>query len=347
MTTPDMLALVVRGHRRHDLERLPVPEPGPAEALVAARHAAMCGTDLKLLAGALHDAGYPVIPGHEWVGEVLAASSRPELVGRRVTAENIVPCERCGDCAAGRPNLCAEIDEVGFTRPGAFAEVFTVPADSLVPLPDGLPDAEGCLLEPLGVALHAVERAGELIGRRVGVIGGGTVGLLVAQLAIGGGADDVSVVEPYGSRRAVAVELGVTAYPALDVWAGDEPDLVFDATGVAAVFPAGVAATRAGGTYVLVGYSGEEATRFEPAALMLRELTVRGVLSGHGQLRAALAAVAAGTVRLGPLVSDPLPLSDYRAVLDRTGDEAPLRCFFALGARPARSASHFSSPAKE
>lgn len=333
MAPPDMLALVVRGHREHDLERLPVPVPGPGEALVAARHAAMCGTDLKLLAGALHDAEYPVIPGHEWVGEVLAAPSRPSLVGRRVTAENIVPCGRCEHCAAGRPNLCAEIDEVGFTRPGAFAEVFTVAADALVPVPDELSDPEVCLLEPLGVALHALERAGDVTGRRVGVIGGGTVGLLVAQLAAG--ADEVSVVEPYGSRRAVAAELGIMAYPALDAWADDEPDLVFDATGAAAVFPLGVNATRPGGTYVLVGYSGEQATGFEPASLMLRELTVHGVLSGHGQLRAALAAVAAGTVRLGPLVSDPLPLPDYRTVLDRTGEDAPLRCFFALGAHPA------------
>src|SRR6266516_1742314 len=96
--SPDMLALVVPGPARHGLGRVPRPVPGPGEALVAVSQAAMCGTDLRLLRGGLHDARYPVIPGHEWAGRVLAAPSRPELVGVAVVGDGMwaVPYVRKG-----------------------------------------------------------------------------------------------------------------------------------------------------------------------------------------------------------------------------------------------------------
>lgn len=337
-TAPSMRALVVRGPAEHGVEELPRPQPGPGEALVATSHVALCGTDLKLLRGSLHDADYPVVPGHEWAGTVLAAPDRPELVGTVVVGSNFTACERCEWCVRGLPNLCLTLDEVGFTRPGACAEAFTVPAANLRPLPVGLTPAEGCLLEPLGVALHAVERAPAAAGREVGVIGGGTVGLLVAQLAAADGAARVTVVDPVSRRRAVAEQLGLATVPDLAGWGADLPDLVVDATGVAAVFPAGLAATRPGGTYVLVGYSGEDRVAMAPSEVMLRELTVVGVLSGYGTLDRALDRVAAGDVRLGPLLgggpAEPVPLAEYRAVLDVPADETPLRHVLTVGADP-------------
>jgi len=326
--TPGMLALVVRGPAVHELERIPLPSPEPGQALVAVTHVALCGTDLRLLRGMLHDAEYPVIPGHEWAGEVLAAPSRPELVGQAVVGHNFLPCGRCAWCERGSQNLCLSLDEVGFSLPGAFAEAFCLPAENLRPLPAGLSGAEGCLLEPLCVALHAVERAADLTGRTVGVIGAGAVGLLVAQLAVAGGAAAVAVIDPAAHRRSIAAELGLGAHPELAVWHDDPREVVFDATGVAAVFPSGLLATRQGGTYVLVGYSGEDTTPVQPSVVMLRELTVVGSLSGYGLLDRALAAVTSGAVRLRPLLSDPLPLTEYRAVLDAPADAAPLRSMF-------------------
>jgi 2-desacetyl-2-hydroxyethyl bacteriochlorophyllide A dehydrogenase len=327
-----MLALVVRGSRRHALERVRRPVPGPGEALVAVTHVALCGTDLRLLRGGLHDAHYPVIPGHEWAGRVLAAPSRPELVGSAVVADGMSPCDRCDMCADGAYNLCTDLDEVGFTRPGAFAEALTVRAANLRPLPPDLSGAEGCLLEPLCVALHAMERAPDLTGRTVGVIGAGTVGLLVAQLARAGDAKTVLVADPQEHRRRIAAELELTAHPAAGDWQADLPEIVFDATGVAAVFPAGLEATRPGGTYVLVGYSGEDSVTMPPSTVMLRELTVIGVLSGYQQLDKALDMVLSGAVRLGPLISAPRLLSEYGSVLDDRDGPPPLRHFFISSA---------------
>ncbi|SDD38204.1 zinc-dependent alcohol dehydrogenase [Actinokineospora iranica] len=331
-----MLAVVVTGPGEHSLERVPRPSPEPDEALVAVSHVALCGTDLRLLRGTLHDAEYPVIPGHEWAGVVLAAPSRPDLVGQAVVGHNFKSCGACGWCERGAANLCPTLDEVGFTLPGAFAEAFCLPVQNLRPLPAGLSGAEGCLLEPLCVAIHAAERAGEVTGRTVGVIGAGTVGLLVAQLAVAGGATSVTVADPAAQRRGIAAELGLGAVADLTVWHDDPREVVVDATGVAGVFPAGLVATAQGGRYVLVGYSGEDSTPFEPSLVMLRELTVVGSLSGVGRLDRALEVVADGSVRLGPLLSDALPLADYRAVLDIPADSAPLRNIFSVNQEPSQ-----------
>jgi 2-desacetyl-2-hydroxyethyl bacteriochlorophyllide A dehydrogenase len=322
-----MRALVVRGPGRHAIEDVRRPAPGPDDALVAVGHVAVCGTDLKLLKGELHDAHYPVIPGHEWVGHVLAAPGRPDLVGKAVVGEGITPCGRCARCARGHVNLCTDLDEVGFTRPGAAADAFTIPAANLRPLPPGLSGPEACLLEPLSVALHAVERAPRLTGADVGIIGAGTIGLLVGQLVAHAGAAQLSFVEPLAARREMVAEFGLLSCASLDEWRDDSPEIVFDATGDAAVFPEGLRATRPAGTYVLVGYSGAARTLFAPAAVMLGEYTVRGVLSGYNQIDRALELADAGAVRLAPLVSELRPLSDYRSVLtERTA--APLRTVF-------------------
>ena len=329
----DMLALVVRGPREHALERVPRPTPGPGEALVATTHVALCGTDLRLLAGTLHDADYPVIPGHEWSGRVIAAPDRPELAGCSVVGHNFRACGRCAYCLAGSEQLCVELDELGFTLPGAFAEAFCVPVGNLRLLPEGLPGDEACLLEPLCVAMHAMERAPELAGKTVGVIGAGTIGLLVAQLAASAGAD-VAVADPSEGRRAIAAEVGIAStQPDLAAWQAEPREVVFDATGVARVFSDGLLATKQGGAYVLVGYSGEETTEFQPSLVMLREVTVIGVLSGYGWIDGALEAVTSGAVRLGPLVSDPLPLSEYRSVLAYAKGAAPLRSMFVVDNR--------------
>ncbi len=325
-----MLALVVRGPREHRLELLARPTPRNSEALVSVTHVAMCGTDLRLLRGTLHDAEYPVIPGHEWAGEVAAAPSRPELVGRVVVGHNFVPCGICESCRRGSANLCPSLDELGFTLPGAFAEQFCVPTENLRLLPSGLTPAEGCLLEPLCVAVHAIQRAPDLYGRNVGVIGGGTIGLLVAQVAASAGAGNVSVVDPIAQRRAIADELGLRTAVSLRVWEDARPEIVFDATGVAAVFADGLRAVKPGGAYVLVGYSGEELTPFAPSTVMLRELTVIGVLSGYGQLDRALELAATGSVRLAPLLSEPLPMINYLAVLRECDGPPPLRRVFTL-----------------
>lgn len=327
-----MRALVVSGPGRHAIQRVARPKPRPDEVLVETEYVALCGTDFRLLRGELHDAGYPVIPGHEWVGVVREAPARPDLVGARVVGHNFRPCRACRWCEAGRENLCAHLDEVGFTLPGACAEFFCLPSANVRPLPVGVEGASGCLVEPLCVALHAVERAPLVAGRTVTVLGAGAVGLLVAQIAMADGAA-VTVVDPDPHRRGVASCLGVDhTCPSLQAHPADQPDVVFDATGVAAVFPRGLDLVAPAGAYVLVGYSSLDSATIVPSTVMLKELDVIGVLSGYGTLDRALAAVAAGQVKLDALLGSPDPFERYADVLsDRAAAGPPRRAFAVMG----------------
>jgi 2-deoxy-scyllo-inosamine dehydrogenase len=322
-------ALVVRGGGSHGIERVPEPSPlDPHDALVEVSHVALCGTDLRLLAGALHDARYPVIPGHEWTGTVRAAASRPELVGTRVVGSNFVPCRQCARCLEGRPQLCGTLDEVGFSLPGACAGLLRLPAANLRPIPETIGSAAGCLVEPLCVAVHAVDRGPSLLGRSVAVLGGGAVGILVAQVALAAGAESVTVVEPVAERRQLARLVGMThTVDSLDDGGPDGSDAVFDATGSAAAFSRALDIVRPGGSVILVGYSGLDSTALAPSTVMLKELDVVGVLSGVGTLDRALALVSSGTVHLDPLLGAVRPLTDYRSVL---GPGAGLRRVLAV-----------------
>ena len=335
-SSDDMHALVVRGHAEHGIERIPRPSPAVGEALVAVTHAAVCSSDLRLLRGQLHDASYPVVPGHEWVGRVLEAPGAPEWVGHAVVVEGITPCRRCAACAAGLYNLCSDLDEVGFTRPGAFAEALTAPIMNLRRLPDGVAELDACLIEPTCVALHACERAGTLAGRSVGVLGGGAIGLLVAQLARASGAATITVFERSAPRRALANSLALETEASLPTPGSaitTLPEVVFDACGAAQMFAAGLEATRPGGTYVLVGYSGSELAPFAPSAIMLRELTVRGALSGFDKIDEAVRLLASGAIALRPLIGEPIEFDDasYRRLLDEPAD-LPLRPVFRMPA---------------
>ena len=315
-------SLVVTGPGEHGLQRIERAPLDDNQVRVRVAAVALCGTDFKLLSGRLHDANYPVVPGHEWSGYVLEAPNAPELVGELVVAAIYSPCGVCSWCRLGESQHCVHLEEIGFTQPGGCAEEVVVPLRNVRRVPEGITAGAACLLEPLTVAIHAVDRAPVLDGRTVVVLGGGAVGLLVVQLAIALGATAV-VVEPNEHRRELGASLGATvASDAGDLEEGSA-DVVFDATGAAASFVQGVRLVMPTGTLLLVGYSGDDRCEFAPSSLMLKEVTVRGVLSGYGTLDRAIDAVVRGSVRLEPLVAPAILFDDYAALLEPATDRAP------------------------
>lgn len=326
-----MRALVVRGSGQHALEHVPMPQPASDDdAVVEVSYVALCGTDLRLLEGTLHDAQYPVVPGHEWTGVVRHAPSRPGLIGTMVVGSNFIPCGQCSSCAAGRQQLCPSLDEVGFSLPGACADFVRLPAANLRPMPTAISPAAGCLIEPLCVAVHAVDRSPRLAGLSVAVLGGGTIGILVAQVAMAADASSVTVIEPVAERREIARAVGVTRVVDQPAACRDRaaPEIVFDATGSPDAFTQALGLVREAGTVMLVGYSGTETTSLAPSTMMLKELDVRGVLSGYGAIDRALDLAANRKVRLDPLVGAPRPLPDYRTL---AGEGTGLRRVLAVG----------------
>src|SRR5215211_8040061 len=160
-----MLALVVDRPGVSAVRQVPEPVPGPGEVLAEVAAAGICGSDLELLDGRRPAAyvRYPVVPGHEWAGRVLAAG--PEVDGLApgdpVVAEGLRACGVCDRCAEGRTNLCAAgYAETGFTHPGALAERLVVPARLVHRLPEGRPVEPAALLEPAACVANGLLEAG-------------------------------------------------------------------------------------------------------------------------------------------------------------------------------------------
>src|SRR5215470_10944350 len=160
---------------------IPDPVPGPGEALVRVHLAGICRTDLEITRGYL---GFRGIPGHEWVGHVVAADD-PSLVGARVVGEINLACGACPACASGLGRHCPTRRVLGITgADGAFADLIAVPAANLHRVPDAVPDSEAVFTEPLAAAFEILEQVEGVSGARAVVLGDGRLGLLVAQVLV-------------------------------------------------------------------------------------------------------------------------------------------------------------------
>ncbi|MDG4787898.1 alcohol dehydrogenase catalytic domain-containing protein [Micromonospora sp. WMMD1102] len=326
-----MRALVLTGPGTAEVREVESPVAGPGEVVVDVLRAGVCGTDAEFFSGHmayLHsgDARYPLRIGHEWCGVVSAVGPGvPEnWLGRRVTGDTMLGCGRCPRCRGGRQHLCADRYEIGIRGgwPGALAERLPVPVRALHPLPDQVDATLGALVEPGGNALRVVEAARVGPGRRLLVLGPGTIGLLVAQIAAARGAevhllgrDDASL--DFARRLGFGYAWTARTLP-------EEAALTFDAVADAANdehLPAyAVRRVEPGGRVVYVGLA-ERPSLLDTRELVLRDLTAVGVLSASGGLAGTVALYASGAVDPRPLVAATVGLDGVAAVL--RGDRDP------------------------
>ena len=263
-----MQAVVWHGGPELRYEDVEEPAAAPGQVIMDVALTGVCGSDLHPLRG--HDGPRrpPLILGHELVGTV---EGRPG----RFAAFPLVTCGVCAACKRGEENLCESRGLLGLDRPGSFAERVAVREDALVPLPEGLDDRLGVLVEPLATPLSALRQAALAPGSTVAVVGCGTIGLLAIHAAVQQG-HDVVAVEPLAPRRALATSFGAReVHGDLDAIEGLGADLVIDAVGVEATVRAATAAVRRGGTACIVGLGAEEG-RIPLADLVRRGVTVRG-----------------------------------------------------------------------
>ncbi|WP_193210640.1 galactitol-1-phosphate 5-dehydrogenase [Luteolibacter marinus] len=287
---------------------LPVPSPGPGEVRLRVKACGICGSDLHGMDGSSGRRIPPVVMGHEASGVIDAVGEGVEdwSEGDRVTFDSTVWCGECSYCREGRVNLCDSRQVVGvacaeFRRDGAFAEFVTVPRRILHRLPEGLSFEEAAFAEPVGVALHAVRRAGDVSGAKVLVVGAGLIGLLVIQALKRAGAAEVIAVDLDQGRLDLARELGADQ----GILSGapvPEVDLAMEVVGATPTVDLAVRSVRKGGRVVLVGNLAPSVAL--PLQLVVtRELDVLGSCAIAGEYPDALAAIAAGEIRVKPLVS--------------------------------------------
>jgi len=315
-----MRALRWDGSRLELVRGLPEVATGPGDALVRVRLAGICRTDLEICRGYL---GFRGTPGHEWVGEVVRAPDTG-LVGRRVVGEINFGCGACPACRDGLARHCPVRRVQGIAgADGAFAELLAVPIGVLHPVPDAVSDATAVFAEPVAAAFEILEQLGDVAGRSAVVLGDGKLGLLVAQVLATAGAT-VRLAGRHREKLAIAEQLGVpTGEPAPGA------DLVVDATGSPAALAQALALVRPRGTVVLKTTVAAH-HQLDLAPAVINEVTIVG--SRCGPFAPALAALAAGRVRVGPLVEARYPLDDGVAAFAHAARPGALKVLIDPGA---------------
>jgi threonine dehydrogenase-like Zn-dependent dehydrogenase len=317
-----MRAFVITAPGRAEVLEVAPPVAGPGEVVVDVERAGVCGTDVEFFSGEmsyLHtgQAAYPIRIGHEWCGVVASIGEGVDRswIGRRVTGDTMLGCGHCARCVAGRGHLCADRFEIGIRNgwPGALAEQLPVPVTALLALPDSVGPAEGALVEPGGNAWRAVRGAGLSPGARLLVLGPGTIGLLVGQIAA---ADGVEVHLMGRSDRSLrfARSMGFE-----QVWTRETlPAVAFDAVVDASDDPRlpalALELVEPGGRVVYIGLAGEPSL-VDMRTVALKDVTAVGVLSASGGLAGTIELFASGTVDPRRLVAATVGLDEVADVL--------------------------------
>jgi L-iditol 2-dehydrogenase len=304
------------------VEHVPAPTAGAGELLVRTAVVGICGSDTHAALGHHPFMPLPYRPGHEAVGVVVGAGAGTDgfVPGDRVIVEPNLFCGQCPQCRAGRYNICQELKVFGCQTPGAMTDLFTIAADRVHRVPEGMTDVEAALVEPLATPVHAVAKAGDLTGRTVAVLGAGPIGLLVLAAARHAGAAAIAVTDLLPGKRDRALRLGADA--ALPADAPDLADRVREALGgpVDVIFDC-VARERSmaqatdlvtkGGRIIVVGVGAAGTTPVRLDLVQDREIRIEGTLMYTADdYRTAIALIAAGAVDTDEIVTGTFPLEE-------------------------------------
>jgi L-iditol 2-dehydrogenase len=327
---PDMLAARLHGPRDLRVERVPIPgPPAPGEVLLRMKTTGVCGSDLHLYQDArIGDTPIeaPFVIGHEFSAVVEAAGPgaldgwhQPLAAGTRVGVDPAQPCGHCELCDLGHPNLCVNLHFCGnYPDAGSLCEWLHMPAHSCYPLPDAIDDTQGALIEPLGVAIHAIDLARIRVGDTVAILGAGPIGLLVLQLARLAGASLAFVADPLAGRLALAerwgarpvpCEGGDPAHAVMRDTGGRGVDVAIEAAWADASIEQAAAMCRLGGRLVLVGIPGDDHLAMKHSTARRKGLTVRLCRRMKHVHRRAIDLILRGRVDLAGLVSHRFPLA--------------------------------------
>jgi L-idonate 5-dehydrogenase len=332
-----MKAFVLHGARDIRQERVPRPAPGPGEVLVAVRAAGICGSDLHYFAHGRCGNFVPTRPfilGHEFAGEIVAhgegVASPP--IGTRVAVDPSRACGRCKQCRQGRYNLCPKMVYFGSASVdppsnGCFAEYVTAPAQNCWPLPEGFEYAWGALLEPMSVAMHAVQRSGGVGGKTVLITGGGTIGQMILLVAVAFGASKVVVsdIKPFARQFAEKHGASGTLDPAGQTMAEEASrlapggfEVVFEAAGVAAALDQAIHLSAPGATVVQVGTL-PDGTAIPANALLTRELQYVGSWRFANVFERVIEMVVSGRIDPRPLITKIHPFDNLTEAIIEAG----------------------------
>jgi L-idonate 5-dehydrogenase len=318
--------LTCRIHAKEDLRIEPAAEPevGPGQVLIRLGAGGICGSDIHYYFEGRNGSFVirePLVPGHEASGVVAKIGEGVTRVkpGDRIAVSPSQACGRCDYCRQGREHLCRNMRFLGSASlfphvQGMFCEYFVMGERQCYPVTGDVSLGEIAFAEPLAVGLHAVNRAGDLLGKSVLVTGGGTIGCLTAIAARLAGATTVTVSDvldrPLETARKVGAVRTIRADRDADALASPQYDVAFEASGSFAALNSCVAAAKRGGTVVQVGTLPHEPLPFVVNDIMVKELDFKGAFRWGIEFDWAVEYIASRRVDVRPLLSRQFPLAE-------------------------------------
>ncbi len=334
-----MIACVIHGAKELKIENRPEPRSQEGEVLVRFGAGGICGSDLHYYhEGRVGDFAVrePMVLGHEVAGEVVEVGPNVTTIkaGQRVAVNPTRACRQCHYCLSGRSNLCRNVRFFGSAArfphvQGAFAELFTASELQCVPIPESLSYRVAACAEPFAVTLHAVARAGNLLGRRVFVTGSGPIGVLVVAAARLAGAAEIVVTDLFDEPLAIAERMGASRVvnvkadsSELEAFTRDGGwfDVAIEVSGNARALENCIDATRPGGRMVQVGLlpAGNSGTPVNKVTT--KELEVVGTFRFHEEFQWAVDALVAGRIDVGPILSGEFSFSEAASAFELASD---------------------------
>ena len=306
-----------------EINEVPRPRPAAGEVLIEVKRIGVCGSDIHVYHGLHPYTSYPVVQGHE-VGGVVAETGSGVTgfePGDKVVFMPQVTCGVCYPCRHGMYHICDNLKVMGFQTSGAAQEFFPVKAEMVLKLPEHMTLDEAALIEPISVAAHAVSRSGGVEGKKVVVLGAGTIGNLVAQVSRASGAADVIItdVSDYkvdkahqtGFAHAVNTNQENLNEAILKYFGPDKADVMFECVGAQATITQAVNYARKGSTIVVVGVFGK-VPEVNLGFVQDRELSLIGTLMYQKKdYERAIDLAANGKLQLGPMVTQRFPFKRY------------------------------------
>jgi len=317
-----MKAVVIEEPNEVSVKQVDDPTPEPDQALIKVEACGICGTDIHVIRGEFAPTRYPIIPGHEFCGEVFEVGGevRNLRVGDFVAVDPSLFDGTCRQCRMGRFNLCENWNAIGVgSANGACAELVAVPAVNAFRLPTELPRSWGGLVEPLSCAVHGLDQVGIRAANDYLIYGAGTMGLLLGQLVKDSGAERLDIIDTNPKRHALAKRLAADRV-AVSADELDKPegwDVVIDATGAVPAIEDGIRRVARGGTFLMFGVAKADASAtISPFRVYNDEIKIIGSMAVLHSFERALALLAKGVIDSEAMITDRFSLDDYSKAID-------------------------------
>ncbi|MBT3358381.1 MAG: alcohol dehydrogenase catalytic domain-containing protein [Rhodospirillales bacterium] len=322
-----MRAAYIHGIRDVRMGELPEPEAGGQELKLKVSVVGVCGSDVHYYVEGgigLDRLKDPFVPGHEFAARICdeAAAEYGYAQGQLVAVDPARPCGKCVRCHGGHPNLCMNMVFRGGTpNSGALTEYVSAPPSAIFPVAEGTTPVEVAMMEPLGIAVHAVGLAKIRLMENIAVLGCGPIGLCLIQLARASGADNIFAVDPLPHRREAALKMGADkagpSYESVAEWTdGYGVDLVLEATNDGNAYEQSGEIIRLGGRVILAGIPDGGHYGLESFQLRRKGATVKRVRRMGHVYPTCINLVARGLVDLEAIGTHRFSLEETNAAFE-------------------------------